>query len=437
MADKSIGELVAATSVGATDLFVLEQNNTAKKLTGQTLENWLVSFADGHGGIHSLVKTSSSGTNPVIDTYTITYADQTTSTFQVKNGVKGDKGDSQYVHIKYSSAMPTKDSDMYDTPDNYIGIYSGASSTAPTAYTSYTWFKYKGEKGDIGTPATITSQAVEYQAGTSGTIIPSGTWTTTIPTVPSGSYLWTKTTVSFNSGSPVISYSVARMGIDGSGSVSTVNNVSPDSNGNITIDAEGIGAEPAITTLPISKGGTGSTTAQAARTALEITPANIGALSSASGAVAAKNLGSNAVETAKIKDAAVTRAKLAQNALYSPMITIASNRNVLASDLGVTIIPQYNSSATEFTLTLNQTISTALPTGFEFATVYSSTQNKLKIATSGIRVLIAGEGQVADASHAKTFTIPEIGGMVAFKKISTGTTAGDQWVATGNMEVVS
>ena len=33
MADKSIGELVSATSVGATDLFVLEQNNTAKKLT--------------------------------------------------------------------------------------------------------------------------------------------------------------------------------------------------------------------------------------------------------------------------------------------------------------------------------------------------------------------------------------------------------------------
>ena len=68
----------------------------------------------------------------------------------------------------------------------------------------------------------------------------------------------------------------------------------------------------------------------------------------------------------------MTRAKLANDALYSPMITIGSNRNVLASDLGVTIIPQYNSSATEFTLTLNQTISTALPTGFEFAAVYST-----------------------------------------------------------------
>ena len=426
MADKSIGELVAATSVGATDLFVLEQNNTAKKLTGQTLENWLVSFADGHGGIHSLVKTSSSGTNPVIDTYTITYADQTTSTFQVKNGVKGDKGDSQYVHIKYSSAMPTKNSDMYDTPDNYIGIYSGASSTAPTDYTSYTWFKYKGEKGDIGTPATITSQAVEYQAGTSGTIIPSGTWTTTIPTVPSGSYLWTKTTVSFNSGSPVISYSVARMGIDGSGSVSTVNNVSPDSNGNITIDAEGIGAEPTITTLPISKGGTGSTTAQAARTALEITPANIGALSSASGAVAAKNLASNAVETAKIKDANVTRAKLAQDALYSPIVQFGSANATATFSIasnGKTNIT--NNGSTNFVLTVPN--STDIPVGFETALLrYAAKSVKITFA-SGIKVLVYGN---TSPLTAPSFTL-ETYAMVALKKLTS-----DTWLLTGPAEVV-
>ena len=436
MADKSIGELVSATSVGATDLFVLEQNNTAKKLTGQTLENWLVSFADGHGGIHSLVKTSSSGTNPVIDTYTITYADQTTSTFQVKNGVKGDKGDSQYVHIKYSSAMPTKNSDMYDTPDNYIGIYSGVSSTAPTAYTSYTWFKYKGEKGDIGTPATITSQAVEYQAGTSGTIIPSGTWTTTIPTVPSGSYLWTKTTVSFNSGSPVISYSVARMGIDGSGSVSTVNNVSPDSNGNITIDAEGIGAEPAITTLPVSKGGTGSTTAQAARTALEITPANIGALSSANGAVAAANLASNAVETVKIKDANVTRAKLANDALYSPTATFNSNRAIALTDLGKTLWPQWSSAGGTYTLSLTADVSSALPAGFEVAIAYIISNCKVQLSVSGVRMVHVGDGQIISPNVTKTLTIPEIGGMIALKKFDTQSSAGDLWIITGNVEVV-
>ena len=426
MADKSIGELVAATSVGATDLFVLEQNNTAKKLTGQTLENWLVSFADGHGGIHSLVKTSSSGTNPVIDTYTITYADQTTSTFQVKNGVKGDKGDSQYVHIKYSSAMPTKNSDMYDTPDNYIGIYSGASSTAPTDYTSYTWFKYKGEKGDIGTPATITSQAVEYQAGTSGTIIPSGTWTTTIPTVPSGSYLWTKTTVSFNSGSPVISYSVARMGIDGSGSVSTVNNVSPDSNGNIIIDAEGIGAEPTISTLPISKGGTGSTTAQAARTALEITPANIGALSSASGAVAAANLASNAVETAKIKDAAVTFAKLANDAKCSPIVQFGSSNATATFSIasnGKTNIT--NNGSTNFVLTVPN--SDNIPVGFETALLrYSAKSVKITFA-SGIKVLVYGN---TSPLTAPSFTL-ETYAMVALKKLTS-----DTWLLTGPAEVV-
>ena len=431
MADKSIGELVSATSVGATDLFVLEQNNTAKKLTGQTLENWLVSFADGHGGIHSLVKTSSSGTNPVIDTYTITYADQTTSTFQVKNGVKGDKGDSQYVHIKYSSAMATKNSDMYDTPDNYIGIYSGASSTAPTAYTSYTWFKYKGEKGDIGTPATITSQAVEYQAGTSGTIIPSGTWTTAIPTVPSGSYLWTKTTVSFNSGSPVISYSVARMGIDGSGSVSTVNNVSPDSNGNITIDAEAIGAEPAITTLPISKGGTGSTTAQAARTALEITPANIGALSSASGAVAATNLASNAVETVKIKDAAVSRGKLANDALFSPCI-ISATKNIGVSDIGCTIQNSWNVTAA---YTLTQAVSTTLPMGAEIAFLRAaSTESQVtSIVSSGVRFRQMGE--TTDYKN-KTLKIADLLGIVAIRKVATDNTNGDLWVIIGNVEVV-
>ena len=61
MADKSVGELISAQSVTPTDLFVLEQNGTAKKLTGQVIENWLVSFADGHGGIQSIKKLSKRG----------------------------------------------------------------------------------------------------------------------------------------------------------------------------------------------------------------------------------------------------------------------------------------------------------------------------------------------------------------------------------------
>lgn len=194
---------------------MLEQTGTAKKLTGQILENWLVSYADGHGGIQSLVKTSSTGTNPVIDTYTITYADTTTSTFTVTNGLKGDKGDQTYVWIKYASRYPEADSDMSGSPDDWIGIYSGTSSTAPTHYTDYTWFEWKGETGD---PAILSSESVSYHASQNGTTIPTGTWVDTPPYVTPGTYLWTRVILAFNSGSPVTYYTVSRYGVDGQGS---------------------------------------------------------------------------------------------------------------------------------------------------------------------------------------------------------------------------
>ena len=172
MADKTISELVAATSVGSSDLFVLEQAGAAKKLTGQILENWLVSFADGHGGIQSIVKTSSTGTNPVVDTYTITLADETEITFEVTNGVKGDTGAQTYVWIKWAAQEPTADNQMSGTPDAWIGIYTGLSSTAPTHYTDYSWYEYKGDKGDTGDSigsVVWTSNSAGAAQGTAGT----------------------------------------------------------------------------------------------------------------------------------------------------------------------------------------------------------------------------------------------------------------------------
>ena len=237
MADKQISDLTAATLVQAADLFVLEQSGTAKKLTGQILENWLLSFGAGLGGIQSIAKTGTAG---LVDTYTITYSDASTSTFTVTNGAKGDTGAAWYMHIKYASDLPTSDADMSSVPDNYIGIYSGTSSTAPTHYTGYTWFQWKGDTGATGAAATITAQAVEYMASSSGTVVPEGSWTTTIPTVPAGSFLWTRVKVTYNTGDVVTSYSVSRNGIDGSGAVSSVNNLSPDAQGNIALTATDI-----------------------------------------------------------------------------------------------------------------------------------------------------------------------------------------------------
>lgn len=218
MADKAISQLNAATQIESADLFVLEQSGEAKKLTGQILENWLVSYADGHGGIQSITQTSSSGTNPVIDVYTITYADTTTSSFSVTNGVKGDTGAQTYVHIKYAAQNPTSDAQMGDSPDDWIGIYVGLSSSAPSTRGSYTWFQWKGDTGDA---ATLETNAVTYQASASGTTIPAGTWTAEVPYVAPGSYLWTRVILSWNNGSPVTFYTTSRYGVDGAGSAGT------------------------------------------------------------------------------------------------------------------------------------------------------------------------------------------------------------------------
>lgn len=308
MPDKAISELVAASQVKPADLFVLEQDGAAKKLTGQTLENWLLTLADGHGGIQSITKTGTSGlkdtyritladetyqdiqvtngrgitgfaktgtsglvdtwrvsyndgthtdisvtngrgitknelvsTSGLVKTYRITYNDGTTQTYTVTDGAKGDKGDNTYTHIKYASQEPTAAShSMGDVPDAWMGIYTGALATAPTDWTLYKWNKVKGEQGDTGNPATLVSNSVTYLVSDRGDIVPSGSWSTTIPTVGQGKYLWTRVITTFNSGSPVTSYSVARMGIDGTGSVSSVNSQNPDSTGNVKLTAADI-----------------------------------------------------------------------------------------------------------------------------------------------------------------------------------------------------
>ena len=69
--------------------------------------------------------------------------------------------------------------------------------------------------GYMGVDATVKSEAVTYQVGDSGTTPPTGAWQSTVPTVAQGKYLWTRVVRQFNSGSGVTSYSVAYMGKDG------------------------------------------------------------------------------------------------------------------------------------------------------------------------------------------------------------------------------
>lgn len=296
MADKTITDLdFAPGSVNDINtFFAVMQGGAAYKLTGAAFYNAMAAMYNAHGAIRSIEKTGTSG--QLIDVYTITFGDNTTTTFTVTNGngvtaitqyfarstsgstvpvsgwstsrqtltatykylwsyfvfttnngtletpkavigAYGDQGLQTYVHIRYASScsgnppLPASDSDMGTDADNWMGIYSGTSATAPTTRASYTWSEIKGETGD---PAQLVDgrTSVSYASSTSGTITPSA-WQDSPPQVLPGNYLWTRTTLGFNSGSPVVYYTVTRFGVDGAGSAGTATPLMDSGEGNV------------------------------------------------------------------------------------------------------------------------------------------------------------------------------------------------------------
>lgn len=281
MANKQISQLPEASAVTIADLLALEQNGTAKKVTGQTLMRALAAALDGHGGITSIELTSTVG---LVDTYTVTLADGTTETFSVTNGqngtngtdgtdgvtftpsvstdgviswtndggrqnppsvnIKGETGATgaaTYTYIKWASEQPTSDADMGDIPDEWFGIYVGASSTAPAHYTDYAWYKVKGETGETGADGESIGSVV-WLSNSSGS--PQGTAGTT------DTYQ-----VKLADDTVVGTFDVTN-GLNGSGLVDSVCGIAPV-NGNVPLTPADIGAASAplhisttITTSP-------------------------------------------------------------------------------------------------------------------------------------------------------------------------------------------
>ena len=84
---------------------------------------------------------------------------------------------------------------------------------------------YDGPKGDKGDPGKdgiagkngvgLHSTVITYASSTSGTSAPSSGWISTVPVIPAGQYLWTKTTWNYTDNTSETGYSVARIGRDG------------------------------------------------------------------------------------------------------------------------------------------------------------------------------------------------------------------------------
>lgn len=79
---------------------------------------------------------------------------------------------------------------------------------------------FKGSNGTNGSSVTVKSTSVTYQVSTSGTATPTGEWLTSVPNVPVGQFLWTRTIVTYSDGKSTTAYSVSRNGNNGSNGTS-------------------------------------------------------------------------------------------------------------------------------------------------------------------------------------------------------------------------
>lgn len=107
----------------------------------------------------------------------------------------------------------------------YVTLATASSNTATDTVLSSEWsdvvvMAQNGEDGQDGTSITITSKSVTYQASSSGTTTPTGTWSTSVPTVNNGQYLWTKTTVQYSDDNKTEAYSVSYKGTNGTNGTS-------------------------------------------------------------------------------------------------------------------------------------------------------------------------------------------------------------------------
>lgn len=82
------------------------------------------------------------------------------------------------------------------------------STTTPVCVT--------GTKGDTGaTGKGVKSTAVTYQVSSSGTSVPTGTWSSSVPSASAGQYLWTRTIMTYTDNTTSTLYSVGKMGTNG------------------------------------------------------------------------------------------------------------------------------------------------------------------------------------------------------------------------------
>lgn len=188
------------------------------------------------------VTTSTSGWSESIPTITATnkylwnyeivkYTDNSSvSTLPKIIGVYGDQGNNgsdgkgiKNADVTYQSSTSgtTTPTGTWNTTipnvaaNQYLWTKTTITYTDNSTSTSYSIGKMgaTGSKGEDG--KGILSTTVTYQSSTSGTTVPTGTWSTGIPNVAQNQYLWTRTAITYTDNTNSISYAIGKMGATG------------------------------------------------------------------------------------------------------------------------------------------------------------------------------------------------------------------------------
>lgn len=183
----------------------------AAEAVGDDLNTYKGTVASTYATQASLTQTESSIRQDVASTYT------TTTAF---NNYKATNDAAVQSATTTANQAATDASAAATQAGNAATSAANSETAAQAAQAAAQNLKDRADAGEFdGDSITVTS--TEYQAGTSSTTAPSGTWSTTPVSVAEGHYLWTKVTYSDGS----YSYSVAKQGQSGApGTSPTVTN---------------------------------------------------------------------------------------------------------------------------------------------------------------------------------------------------------------------
>ena len=133
----------------------------------------------------------------------ITQDKNTTITWSKKNSI----GEVQSAGSGYRLTISTNELSDGSGIITYIctATYDGITATSQMTFT----------RVDTGSSVSITNKSIEYAVSNDGQNEPTTGWSTNIPLVGNGQYLWTKTVVTYSDDNSTTSYSVAYNGADG------------------------------------------------------------------------------------------------------------------------------------------------------------------------------------------------------------------------------